>query len=140
MPEVNVQVRSISGEKLLESGETSQNQIQINTNVNIRDLKREGETLKVPFVVTIGYNPSVAQINLKGEARVSGKNTELEDIENKYEENEQPPQFLVQTIVNHSIMEATIISRSLQIPPPIPFPNTNPQDESGDSEGLNYVG
>ena len=140
MPEVNIQVESISGEKFMKSNKPSPGQVQISTNVNILDLEREEGFLKVPFVVTIGYQPSVAQINMKGEATIRGKEAELEEIEKKYDEKEQPPQFLVQSIINRSIMEATLISRSLNIPPPIPFPEANPQNKGAGPGDRDYVG
>ena len=140
MPEVNIQVESISGEKFMKSDQPAPGQVQISTNVNILDLERKDDLLKVPFVVTIGYQPSVAQINMKGEAIVKGESSELEEIEERYKDKEQPPQSLVQNIINRSIMEATLISRSLNIPPPIPFPEAGPQNEGKGHGDRDYVG
>ncbi len=140
MPQINIHLESISGEKFVESDKPSPGQVQISTNVNILDLESVDDFLNIPFVVTISYNPSVAQINLKGEAKVRGEKEKLSEIQGKYSEKEQPPQFLIQTIINHSIMEATILSRSLNIPPPIPFPKSQEQNQAEESGNLDYVG
>lgn len=108
--------------------------------MNILDLSSQDKSLEVPFVVTIGYNPSIAQINMKGKAMIKGEDEELDEIVEKYEENEQPPQFLVQTIINRSIMEATLISRSLNVPPPIPFLKPDQENKDLGPGDRDYVG
>ena len=43
-------------------------------------LEKKDDKLAVPFVVAIGYNPSIAQINLKGQAIIFGSQDEIEKI------------------------------------------------------------
>lgn len=142
MPQVNVEINQVSAEKFWESGKQIPGKVQVSTNVNIVEVERENEEfLSVPFVVTIGYNPSVAQISLKGRARVGGEESELEAIYESYENNESPPAQLIQQITNNSLTEATMLSRTLNIPPPIPLPSPQPQGEEKSGEDrLNYVG
>lgn len=142
MPQVNVEITQVSAEKFWESEKQIPGKVQVSTNVNIVEVEREDEeVLSVPFVVTIGYNPSLAQISLKGEARVGGEESELEAIYESYENEENPPAQLIQQITNNSLAEATMLSRTLNIPPPIPLPSPQPQgeEESGEDR-LNYVG
>ena len=133
-------MKSISAEKFLESNESTPSQIQISTNLNIIGMESMEKSLSVPFVMTIQYNPSVAQISLKGEVLVKGEKTELEEIQEKHENNENPPQNLVQNIINSSLLEATMISRTLNVPPPLPMPSAQGEGEIEGSENLNYVG
>jgi len=111
----------------------------ISTNVNIVEVEPKAEKLLVPFVVTIGYAPSVAQINIKGQALVSGPPKELEKIHESYRDRKVPLPILLQTIANTSLIEATFVSRSLNIPPPIPLPRIPPMQKP-DKERPSYVG
>ncbi|MEM2878489.1 MAG: hypothetical protein QXG10_02955 [Candidatus Hadarchaeales archaeon] len=92
------------------------------------------DKLVLPFVVTIGYTPSIAQINIKGQALVSGPKDEIEKIREGYRDKKAPPQVLLQAITSTSLVEATIVSRSLNVPPPVPLPGVRPpQKQEGES-------
>jgi len=84
--------------------------------------KKADGSLEVPFVLTINYNPSIAQISLKGSAYVSGDKSEIDKVLKDYEEKKPPPQLIVQSISNVVFVESVLISRTLNIPPPIPLP------------------
>ncbi len=97
--------------------------IQINTNLNLVGMEKKGEdTLEVPFVLTINYNPSIAQLSMKGRAYVAGDKDELEKAYKDYEEKKPPPPVIVQSISNVVFIESVVVSRALNIPPPIPLP------------------
>jgi len=97
--------------------------IQISTNINMVGMEKKPDgSLEVPFVLTINYNPSIAQISLKGSAYVSGDKSEIDKVLKDYEEKKPPPQLIVQSISNVVFIESVLISRTLNIPPPIPLP------------------
>jgi hypothetical protein len=98
--------------------------IQIATNINIlgMDKKRE-DLLEIPFVFTVNYTPAVAQISVKGRAHVMGSKSELEKIHGEYTKKHIPPSIVVQSISNVAFLESVIITRTLNVPPPIPLPN-----------------
>ena len=97
--------------------------IQINTNLNLAGMERKPEdSLEVPFVLTINYNPPVAQISLKGKAFVAGDKGEMDNVYKDYEEKKPPPPIIVQSISNVAFVESVLISRTLNVPPPIPLP------------------
>lgn len=97
--------------------------IQINTNINVVGMeKKPDETLEVPFVLSIVYNPSIAQISLKGNAYVNGEKGETEKVLKDYDQKKPPAQIIVQSISNVVFIESVLISRTLNIPPPIPLP------------------
>ncbi len=84
--------------------------------------KKTDDSIEVPFVLSIGYNPSVAQMNLKGNAIVMGDKEELEKALKEFEQKKAPPQIVVQSISNVVFIESIIVSKTLNIPPPIPLP------------------
>jgi hypothetical protein len=97
--------------------------IQINTNLNLVGVEKKSEdSLEVPFVLTINYNPSIAQISLKGKAYVVGEKSEIEQVYKEYEEKKPPPPIIIQSISNVVFIESVLVSRTLNIPPPIPLP------------------
>ena len=80
MLRVNVVITSISAERFWDMRKPIP-PIQINTNINIVDLeKKPDDSLEVPFVLSITYNPSIAQLSLKGNAYVTGEKNEVDKI------------------------------------------------------------
>jgi hypothetical protein len=121
MIRVNVSITNISAERFLDMRKPMP-PIQINTNLNLMGMERSADSLEVPFVLTIGYNPSVAQLSLRGKAYVAGEREEIEKVYKDFEEKKPPPPIVVQSISNVVFIESVVISRSLNIPPPIPLP------------------
>jgi hypothetical protein len=122
MIRVNVAIKSISAERFWDIKKPIP-PIQIGTNINIVGMdKRADDSLEVPFVLAINYNPSNAQISLKGTAYVSGEKEEIEKVLKEHEEKKPPPPVVVQSISNVVFIESVLISRTLNIPPPIPLP------------------
>jgi hypothetical protein len=135
MMRVNVAITNISADRLWDIKKPIP-QIQINTNINLVGMeKKADDNIEVPFVLTINYNPSIAQISLKGSAYVSGDKDELEKVIKDYEEKKPPAQIIVQSISNVVFIESVLISRTLNIPPPIPLPQPQmPQGKSLDKK------
>jgi hypothetical protein len=131
MIRVNVTINNISAERFWDIRKPIP-QIQINTNLNLVGMEKSADSLEVPFVLTISYNPSIAQLSLKGKAYVAGDKVELEKVYKEYEEKKPPPPVIVQSISNTVFIESIAISRALNIPPPIPLPQiseTKPPNE-----------
>lgn len=122
MIRVNVAIANISAERFWDIKKPIP-PIQIATNINMVSMeKKTDETVEVPFVLTINYNPSIAQISLKGTAYVIGEKGEIDKMVKEYEAKKPPPQIVVQSISNVVFIESVLISRTLNIPPPIPLP------------------
>jgi hypothetical protein len=122
MIRVNVSVFNVSADRFWDARKPIP-PIQINTNLNLVGMEKKSEdSLEVPFVLTINYNPSVAQISLKGKAYVVGEKDEIGKVYKEYEEKKPPPPIIVQSISNVAFIESVLISRTLNIPPPIPLP------------------
>jgi hypothetical protein len=122
MIRVNVSINNLSAERFWDNRKPAPN-IQIATNINVVNIDRKGDdSLEVPFVLTISYNPSIAQLSLKGTASVQGEKSELDKIVKDYEQKKPPAQIILQSISNVVFTESIIISRIIGIPPPIPLP------------------
>jgi len=129
MIRVNVSISNVSADRYWDIKKPLP-PIQINTNLNLIGVEKKTEdSLEVPFVLTINYNPSVAQISLKGRAYVNGEKSEIEKIYKEYEDKKPPPSIIVQSISNVVFVESIVISRTLNVPPPIPLPQI-PQAKS----------
>lgn len=132
MIRVNVSINNVSADRFWDIKKPLP-PIQINTNINLVGVEKKSEdSLEVPFVLTINYNPSIAQISLKGKALVVGEKNEIERIYKDYEEKKPPPSVIVQSISNVVLVESVILSRTLNVPPPIPLPQipqAKPQDK-----------
>ncbi|MEM2937455.1 MAG: hypothetical protein QXJ63_02785 [Candidatus Bathyarchaeia archaeon] len=138
---VNVSITNISGERLWDISKPIP-PIQINTNLNLVEIEKKSEdTLEVPFVLTVNYNPSVAQISMKGRAFVLGSKEEIGKIYSEYKEKKPPPSVLIQSICNTVFIESVILSKTLNVPPPIPLPQIPPVKESTGkkSSGVDYT-
>jgi len=140
MIRVNVAIANISAERFLDIRKPIP-PIQISTNINLVGVEREADgSLEVPFVLTIAYNPSIAQISLKGNAHVTGEKNEIDKIVEDYENRKPPPAVIIQSISNVVFIESVLISRTLNIPPPIPLPQiTESKLPKTKPEGRDYT-
>jgi len=112
MIRVNVSITNVSAERYWKTRKPIP-PIQINTNLNLVEVeKKEDDSLEVPFVLTVNYNPSVAQISVRGRAFVTGNKDEIARIHQGYKKKKPPPQIIMQTISNVVFIESQW--RSLQ--------------------------
>ena len=140
MLRVNVAITSITAERFWDMRKPIP-PIQINTNINVVGMeKKQDESLEVPFVLSIGFNPSIAQMNLKGNAYVTGEKNEIEKALKDYEQKKPPPQIIIQSVSNVVFIESVLISRILNIPPPVPLPQIPEagKQPSSKPEGRDY--
>ena len=136
---VSVAVTNISAERFWDVRKPIP-PIQIGTNINIVGMEKKPDgALEIPFVLSINYNPSIAQISLKGSAYASGDKNEIEKVLKNHEEKKPPPPLIVQSISNVVFIESVLISRTLNIPPPIPLPQI-PHTKTSHSKprGIDY--
>jgi hypothetical protein len=125
---VNVFVTSMTGERLWELEKDLPPQVQIAVNINVLGIEEQSDgTLRSPFVFTVNFSPAIAQISIKGRARVQGEKEEIQKILQEQREKKAPPTQIVQAISSMAIAEAILISRTIGIPaplPPLPGPST----------------
>jgi len=96
MIKVNVAIGNISAERFWDIKKPIP-PIQIATNINMVSMEKKPDaSVEVPFVLTIVYNPSIAQISLKGTAYIIGEKGEIDKMVNDYENKKPPPSIVVQ--------------------------------------------
>jgi len=121
----------MSAERFWEMDRQLPPQVQIGVNINMLDIdQRPDGTLDAPFVFTVNFTPSIAQISIKGKAKITGSSEDTKKIVDEHKAQKSPPVQLIQAVSNAAIADAILISRSLNIPPPlppIPQPQTSPQ-------------
>ena len=121
MLRVTVQVTNMSGERYWSHDTQLPAQVQIAVNINIvgLDLKNES-TADAPFVFTVTYTPSIAQLSIKGKAQVNGDKPEISQMVDEHKKNKPPPTSVIQAVSSIAMAEAILLSKSLGIPPPLP--------------------
>lgn len=132
-------LKSLLAEKFIEIDQLTLTQVNISTNVNVTNIQKIEDGVKFSFITDINYSPAIAHINIKGEGILKDDNEIFEIIE-KYNKKETLPPYLIQTIINFSIIEATVLTRSLNIPPPIPLPKLSIEGKDKDKNNkLTYL-
>jgi hypothetical protein len=122
---------NFSAERLWETDRPLPQQVQIGVNINMLDIdQRSDGTLEAPFVFTVAFTPPIAQISIKGRAKITGDSEDTKKILEEHKAKKPPPVQLVQAVSNAAIADAILVSRSLNIPPPLP-PIPPPQAPGG---------
>jgi len=93
--------------------------------------KKADGSVEIPFVLTIVYNPSIAQISMKGTAYVNGEKNEIDKMMKDYEDKRPPAPVVIQSISNVVFVESILIAKTLNIPPPIPLPQIGEAPKQG---------
>jgi len=118
---VAIQVTNLTGERYWASDTPLPPQVQIAVNINIVGLDQKTDSMvETPFVFTVSYTPSIAQLSVKGKAQVTGDTSEVAQMTEEHKKNRPPPQTVIQAVSNIAMAEVIIMSKSLGIPPPLP--------------------
>lgn len=114
-------------------------QAQIAVNINLIGLEQKSErTIEAPFVFTVSYTPSIAQISIKGKAHATGETAEISKLVQEHTQ-QKPPIPVIQAISATAIAEAILVSRTLGVPPPLPPLPTPQGQEPGKPSPTRYT-
>jgi len=103
--------------------------VQVAVNINIVGLDTKNKsTADAPFVLTVNYNRSVAQLSVNGRDQAIGEREEISKMIDEHKPNRPPPVAIIQAVSSIAIAEAILLSKSLGIPPPLP-PMGVPQEQ-----------
>lgn len=121
MLRVAVQVTNLNGERYWAFDTPLPAQVQIAVNINIVSLDQKTESMvEAPFVFTVSYTPSIAQLSVKGKAQVTADRSEIVQMTEEHKKNRPPPQQVIQAVSSIAMAEVIIMSKSLAVPPPLP--------------------
>lgn len=137
---VSVFVTNMSGERLWDVDKDLPLQIQIAVNINVLGIEEQGDgSLRSPFVFTVNFTPAIAQISIKGRARIQGEKDEMQRILQEHKEKKVPPAQIIQAISSTAIAEAILISKTIGIPPPLPPLPTPPATQAPLKTDMRYT-
>ena len=140
MVKVNVFVTNMMGERLWEVEKDLPSQIQIAVNINVLGIEEQSDgSLRSPFVFTVNFTPAIAQISIKGRARIQGDKDELQKILQEQKEKKAPPPQIIQAISSTAIAEAILISKTIGIPAPLPPLPTPPATQAPPKTDSRYT-
>ncbi|MFP4118663.1 MAG: hypothetical protein ACLFTH_01255 [Candidatus Woesearchaeota archaeon] len=121
------------------------NQVNIQSGLNIKDVK-ESDVVKgtkqrafsIIFSFETKYEPDVGNIDLEGELLYLADEETATDIENTWKEKKSLPKDIALKIFNkilhHCNVEALILSKEINLPPPIQMPKIKDQ-QGGQDKG-----
>lgn len=140
MVKVNVFVTNMTGERLWEVEKDLPAQIQIAVNINVLGIEEQSDgSLRSPFVFTVNFTPAIAQISIRGRARIQGEKDEMQRILQEQKEKKAPPAQILQAISSTAIAEAILISKTIGIPPPLPPLPTPPANQAPPKADSRYT-
>ena len=118
---VSVFVTNLSGERLWDVERELPQQLQVAVNINMLGIEEQTDgSLNAPFVFTVNFTPAIAQISIRGRAKIEGERNEMQQILRDQKERKTPPAQVVQAVSSTAIAEAILISKTIGIPPPLP--------------------
>lgn len=104
-------------------------QIQISSKNTITNVTKVENGLSVGFVFTNSYEPDIGFIRIEGEIFIPLSPEEADNTIKEWKSSgkKRLPEEMAETvhnsIISNCIMEAAIISREIQLPPPFPIPH-----------------
>ncbi len=118
MPMVQISIERITAEKI---GEALQKGIRYNTSLNVTKIsenKEEGKGL-YEFRLTVVTTPVAISFMITGKVRIQANNNEKKDFFEKPEKERMG--IIANMILPHLLGTLVLMSRELQVPPPIPI-------------------
>jgi hypothetical protein len=114
--------------------------INIKNNVGIKKVeeadlslgKNKQSGLKFTFDFTASYEPKVGSINLGGEVLYLLEEKKVKEIVKTWKKDKKAPKDLTATVLNTVLqkcnIQALVLARDINLPPPIPLPKVNVAD------------
>ena len=130
MTVVGLQLNKISVEK----HSPVKGKVSVNNNVSVKDVEKidlafgtaKQDALKFTFEFKASYEPKIATIALEGTITYFDKSAAIDDIYNGWKKDKKVPPEVMTPILNSILtrcnVEAMILSKEVNLPPPIPMP------------------
>lgn len=130
MPVSNFEIKSIDAERFSERTEKKKN-VRIDHNSSVTKIEQiDKSTAEINFRFTASYS-GMGRIELEGKLKHRGGPS---DLAKKWRNKNQMPNEIANevhsAIISNCIPQSVLISREIQLPPPIPLPQVNiPKDD-----------
>lgn len=121
---VNVNIIDVTVERLWPLNKSFPPKFQVNSNLNIMNFKVINEdTFTSDFIFSVNYVPPIAQLRIKGIFTLIDPPNEIKIVLKKKGSSKKLPPPVIQIILNSILADAVILSKIVNIPPPLPFPS-----------------
>ena len=119
---------------LVEKKSSIKGKVDIKNNVSVKNVEstdiplgaKSDKALKFSFEFTSDYSPSIGQILFNGDVLYMSDASSQEEIVKNWKKSKQVPKDTMAEILNTVLMrcnvEALMLSRDVNLPPPIPMP------------------
>lgn len=133
MPVVGLQFDKI----VVEKHSPVKGKVTVNNNVAIQDVEKadvaigasKQSALKFRFEFTANYEPKIATMILNGTLTFFETPEKSADIVKSWKKDKNVPKEVMSSVLNtilaRSNVEAMVLSREVNLPPPIPLPKVN---------------
>ena len=126
---------------LVEKNNPVKGKVSINSNVGIKEVEETKlnintakKALKVNFEFVSVYDPNIGKISLEGEVVYLVDKDKSDETLKNWKKNKKLDQEMMNNILNHVLakcnIEALILSRDINLPPPIPLPKVSDEKEN----------
>jgi len=111
--------------------------VQVNNNVVIKEVERadlkigtpEQGALKFNFEFTAKYEPEIGDITLNGALTFLEKEEKAKEIEEQWKKDKKIPKEVMSSVLNTILsrcnVQALLLAREVNLPPPIMLPKVN---------------
>lgn len=103
-------------------------EITVRNNSTLEAVSKEETHLEINFVFTSKYQPQIGEIKIEGVLTYRDEPQKLDQALEKWKNSDQQnlPEEMAEnvhnTIFSNCVVEATILSKQVQLPPPMPAP------------------
>ena len=120
--EINVNYKSVEARR----NYFPEGNVEIRNNATITSMSKKDDKFEVSFVFTANFEPNIGVIRLEGEMSMLNLNEEDKHAVVEWEKSgrKKMPDAMMQKInhimISNCIIEATVLSRDVKLPAPIP--------------------
>jgi hypothetical protein len=120
--------------------------VDVNNNSTVISISEKEENLNVNFVFTSNYEPNIGVIRIEGNLTVEDLKENIKKTVEEWEKsgNKNLPPEIAERVHNailaNCIIEATILSREVQLPAPIPTPRVSMKNKSNEKPKSEELG
>lgn len=130
MPVVGLNFNKIVVEKLA----PVKGKVTVNNNISVKDVEKadvslgsaKQAALKFHFEFVANYEPKIATLNLDGTLTFFEKPEKVDEAVKQWKKEKKVPKEIMSSVINtilsRSNIEAMVLSREVNLPPPIPLP------------------
>ncbi|MFH1290483.1 MAG: hypothetical protein ABIH92_03680 [Nanoarchaeota archaeon] len=122
--DINLKLKNLEARRFV----SSTNPLNINNNSTVTSLSATTEVLNVGFIFTSNYEPNIGLIRIEGDLEISNSGLKASQVVEEWETSgrktlpREVAEKIHNSILSTCMVEATILSRDIHLPSPIPTP------------------